>query len=121
MNNPMKTTIQIKSIFGKILFEYEKEDNTIKQTLIEAVNASANLRGADLWRAKGIIVIEPIGSRGDTLIGCKHDTCIMVKTGCFWETIDEFEAAVKKNHGDSIHGKTYSAAIELMRVVLSGC
>jgi len=48
MNNPMKTTIQIKSIFGKILFEYEKEDNTIKQTLIEAVNTGANLRGANL-------------------------------------------------------------------------
>ena len=44
----MKTTIQIKSIFGKILFEYEKEDNTIKQTLIEAVNTGANLRGANL-------------------------------------------------------------------------
>ena len=30
----MKTTIQIKSVFGKLLFKFEKEDNSIKQTLI---------------------------------------------------------------------------------------
>ena len=47
----MKVKIQIKSVFGKVLFEYEKEDNTVKQTLIEAVASGANLRGADLWGA----------------------------------------------------------------------
>ena len=47
----MKTTIQIKSIFGKLLFEFEKEDNTIKQTLIEAIKSGANLSGAYLSRA----------------------------------------------------------------------
>ena len=40
--------IQIKSIFGSVLFEYEKENNTIKDTLIEAVKKDADLRGADL-------------------------------------------------------------------------
>jgi len=44
----MKTKIQIKSIFGKILFEFEKEDNSIKDTLIEAVNQKVNLCYADL-------------------------------------------------------------------------
>ena len=29
-----KTKIQIKSIFGKVIFEHEKEDNTIKETVI---------------------------------------------------------------------------------------
>ena len=38
--------IQIISIWGSILFEYEKENNTIKDTLIEAVKRSADLRGA---------------------------------------------------------------------------
>ncbi len=33
----MKTAIQIKSIFGKLLFEFEKEDNTIKNTVERAV------------------------------------------------------------------------------------
>ena len=44
----MKTKIEIKSVFGKVLFEYEKEDNTIKDTLIEAVKRGANLGGANL-------------------------------------------------------------------------
>ena len=44
----MKTKIQIKSIWGNVLFEYEKEDNTIKDTLKEAIKAKANLSGSDL-------------------------------------------------------------------------
>ena len=41
--------IQIKSrYFGSVLFEYEKENNTIKDTLIEAVKKGADLTGADL-------------------------------------------------------------------------
>ena len=39
----MKIKIDIKSIFGNVLFSFEKENNTIKDTLEEA-----NLRGADL-------------------------------------------------------------------------
>ena len=44
----MKTKIKIKSVFGKLLFEYEKENNTVKDTLIKAIESGANLRGADL-------------------------------------------------------------------------
>ena len=44
----MKTTIKINSIFGKLLFEFEKEENTIKDTLIEAVKSRADLSRADL-------------------------------------------------------------------------
>jgi len=45
----MKTKIQIKSIYGSsILFEYEKENNTVKETVIEAISRDANLIGADL-------------------------------------------------------------------------
>ena len=44
----MKTKIQIKSIFWKLLFEYESENNTIKETLIKAFEEGADLRGADL-------------------------------------------------------------------------
>ena len=52
----MKTKIEIKSVFGKVLFEYEKENNTIKDTIIEAVKRGADLggaylRGADLGGA----------------------------------------------------------------------
>ena len=47
-----KVKIQIKNRWtGSILFEYEKEDNTIKDTLIEAIKKDAYLRGADLCNA----------------------------------------------------------------------
>ena len=44
----MKTKIQIKSVFGKLLFEYESDNNTIKKTLENAVEQSADLQSADL-------------------------------------------------------------------------
>ena len=47
----MQTKIQIKSIFGQVLFELEKENNTVKNTLEEAVKNGANLTGASLYRA----------------------------------------------------------------------
>ena len=47
----MKTKIQIKTLAGSLLFEFEKENNSIKDTLIEAVSKRADLRGADLWGA----------------------------------------------------------------------
>ena len=46
----MKTKIEIKSV-RSVLFEFEKENNTIKDTLFEAVKNGANLRNANLIRA----------------------------------------------------------------------
>lgn len=44
-----KVKIEIKNRWtGSVLFEYEKEDNTLKDTVEEAVKQGANLRGADL-------------------------------------------------------------------------
>ncbi len=47
----MKTKIEIKSIWGSVLFSYEKEDNTIKDTLEEAVRSGADLGDANLCGA----------------------------------------------------------------------
>ena len=47
----MKVKIQIKSVFGKLLFEFEKENNTIKDTLLEAIKQGADLRSANLYGA----------------------------------------------------------------------
>ena len=44
----MEVKIEIKSIFGKVLFEYSKENNTIKDTIEEAIKRGADLGGADL-------------------------------------------------------------------------
>ena len=48
MENNKKIKIQIKSIFGDLLFEYEKENNTIKYTVEEAVRQNVSLNGASL-------------------------------------------------------------------------
>ena len=48
----MKIKLQIKSVFGKVLFEFEKENNTIKDTLEEAIKSYADLSYADLRYAK---------------------------------------------------------------------
>ena len=40
--------IQIKSIDSSVLFEYEKENNSVKDTVIEAIKNGTNLSGANL-------------------------------------------------------------------------
>ena len=40
--------IQIKTLFGELIFEYESENNSIKETLLEAIKSGADLSGADL-------------------------------------------------------------------------
>ena len=47
----MKTKIEIKSVFGSVLFEHESENNSIKKTLEEAVKSKAYLCNADLRNA----------------------------------------------------------------------
>ena len=47
----MKTKIEIKSVFGDLIFEFEKENNTIKDTLLEAIKRDANLYSANLYSA----------------------------------------------------------------------
>ena len=45
----MKIKLSIKNRFtGNIIFEYEKENNTIKETVLEAIKTRVNLSGADL-------------------------------------------------------------------------
>ena len=44
----MKTKIEIKSIFGKLLFEFECENNTVKKTVEKAIESSADLSYANL-------------------------------------------------------------------------
>ena len=44
----MKIKIDIKSVFGNVLFSFSKENNTIKDTLEEANLKEADLRDADL-------------------------------------------------------------------------
>ena len=51
MKENKQITIQIKSIFGKVLFEYTKLNNILKDTLEVAVKNNADLRYANLSNA----------------------------------------------------------------------
>ena len=37
------------------------------------------------------------------------------RAGCFFGTLEAFEAAVAKTHGDSRYGKVYRAAVAMIR------
>ena len=47
----MKTKIEIKSVIGTVLFEYEQENNTLKETLEVAARNRVNLQYANLSNA----------------------------------------------------------------------
>ena len=51
MEENKQITIQIKSIFGAVLFEYTKLNNTVKDTLEVAVKSNADLSNANLYNA----------------------------------------------------------------------
>ena len=123
----MKTKIEIKSIWGGILFEYEKENNSIKDTLIEAVKSGAYLRGADLRDAdlgdwgklqsySDILIAGVIGSRNDYTTIFHTDKGIFVQCGCFIGTLEEFEAKVKETHQGNNHEKDYLALIQFAKI-----
>jgi hypothetical protein len=40
----------------------------------------------------------------------------MIRTGCFFGTMDEFKDKLSETHGTNIHGAEYRAAIEVIRV-----
>lgn len=61
----MVTKIKIKSIDGKLLFEHECTDNTIRTTLEVAVNQCIYLSRANLYRA----YLEGANLKGVTLKG----------------------------------------------------
>ena len=133
----MKTKIEIKSIFGELLFEFEKENNTIRETLIEAVKQGANLYGADLcdanlygadlrdanlgdWgkiqSASDFLIVGSIGSRNGYTTLFHTDKGIFVQCGCFRGSIEDFEQKVKDTHQGNKHERDYLALIEFAKV-----
>ena len=88
----MKIKIQIKSVSGKVLFELEKENNTIKETLEQAVKENANLRNANLEYAN----LNNAKNKENAIlpIFCKWSYGIkgdLIKIGCVEKTIEEWD------------------------------
>ena len=130
---------EIKHRFsGAVLFALETE--SLKLCVEAAVNVCANLRGADLRGAdlmgadlwgtnladpdgkkitaigvRPLLVLGPLGSRADYLQAWLTDAGVYIRTGCFWDRLAKFKAAVKETHGiTTVHAKEYSAAITLI-------
>ena len=73
---------------------------------------------AEVW-GDDYIAISPIGSRRASVTFTKDKNGnLFVTTGCFSGSIEEFEKAVKKEHGDNEHGKNYQLAIALAKAKL---
>ena len=92
--------------------------------LARANLAYADLAGADLDHPtlgklqlvgqRPVLSIGPLGSRCATLMAFLTDRAVMVRAGCFWDTLDAFRAAVATTHGDGPHAREYAAAIALI-------
>ena len=119
--------IEIKTIWGDIIFTHEKENNTVKDTLQEAVRSGADLYGADLrgadlgeeWgkleKNTDIFIAGPLGSRSGYTTFFHTDKGIFVRCGCFRGTLEEFVAKVKETHNDNEHARNYLAIVEFVK------
>ena len=119
--------IEIKTIWGDIIFTHEKENNTVKDTLQEAVRSGADLRGAYLGGAylgeewgkleknTDIFIAGPLGSRNGYTTFFHTDKGIFVRCGCFRGTLEKFVAKVKETHNDNEHARNYLAIVEFVK------
>ncbi|WP_440864457.1 hypothetical protein [Symbiopectobacterium purcellii] len=76
------------------------------------MSGNARVSGNADW-----ITISPIGSENGLLTAFKQkDGSVIVRRGCFSGTIEEFESAVNKRHGDNKHGEIYRHVISLLKL-----
>ena len=129
----MRTTITIKNRYtGAVIYSCEvgqPSGMTMRHALESAVRSGADLYGANLYGAnlrgddlkptlvgdRPYLSIGPIGSEHGTLDVYLTDAGVYLRRGCWFGSIDEFEAAVTDKHGSNDHGQEYRAAIEMAR------
>lgn len=82
------------------------------------VRGDACVKGnAELKSIEDCFSVSGIGSRfGTTTVFTCSDGVVRLTCGCFYGTVEEFEKAVEKKHGDSKYGREYKAVIELIKV-----
>ena len=137
----MKIKLQIKNRFtGSVLFEYKKENNTIKDTLIEAVKQGADLQGADLQgeNLRGAYLrgayLQGADLRGAKILGAKIKTCAVftglydyvvipyitdenenrVKMGCYDRSLTEWENDFWNNNTEFPNNGSVKSDLRLM-------
>jgi hypothetical protein len=80
----------------------------------------ANLGDADLGDAgkltgdRPFFQVGPIGSRQDVLAAFQTEKGVFLRAGCFFGTVEEFNAKLQDEHGDNTHAVEYRAALVLI-------
>lgn len=83
------------------------------------VDGSAHIGvDAEITDERDYLVIGPIGSRNDDVTFYKTKEGILVYTGCFNDTLDEFKDEVLAKHEGSIYKDEYLLAIEFAKKIL---
>ena len=96
--------------------------NLAGANLAGAYLARANLDGAHLAGANGpkligsrpALQVGPIGSRCAYLVSYITDAGVYVRAGCWFGPLADFGQRVVSEHGDSVHGQEYAAAIAMI-------
>ena len=113
--------IQIKNRWtGSILFEYEKENNTIKETLVEAAKKGAYLQGAYLQGAnlQGEKISKAIVFTGlykyIVIPYITEEGVKRVKMGCHNRTLEEWENDFWNNPNEFPNNDSVDSNLRLM-------
>ena len=85
--------------------------------------SGADLSGADLSGVKGlykIIQVGPLGSRKSFLVATKEkkNSQVVLRTGCFRGSVEEFLRKVTETHKDKDHAFLYRKAVKFIEEAL---
>jgi uncharacterized protein YjbI with pentapeptide repeats len=93
--------------------------NLSRADLSRADLCGANLSGANGQKLtvvgeRPVFWLGPIGREQRTITAWRTDAGVYVRAGCFWDTLDNFKAAITETHGDNEHGREYAAAVVMI-------
>ena len=108
-------TSELKVILDNHKKWLNEDDGGIRANLFGAYLTRANLSGADLSGAYGIMSFGPIGEERRIGYGVLHTDCVMFKLGCFWGATDKAVEAIRKKYGDN---STYERMVLLAAEIL---
>ena len=122
---PYKRVDRVKKLLHKTVSEliYELKSPNLPMITITDVKLMDNFDYARIFfsligdkklieKTEEYLMIGPIGSRNAILTSWKGENRVMVSTGCFLGSIDEFAKAVKDKHGETEFGKQYEDALK---------
>ena len=76
--------------------------------------SGANLGGKKILGDRPVLILGPLGTDSRYLTAYLTDGGVMVQTGCFFDTLNQFAVRVGEVHGKSNHGREYRAVIALI-------